>query len=73
MPSKDTITIELDVAIAQELASTALTTAGKIDWVLENRPPKKAQVDALDLRAKLLTVAATLINTKLNERALAGK
>lgn len=64
------ITIELTIEAAQELASTASTTANKIDWVLENRPPKKAQAAVLDERAKLLTKTATLIETALHKRAL---
>lgn len=68
-----TITIELEVAHAQELASTARTTIKKIDWVLENKPPRKqTDVIGLDLRAKILTLAATKIETALHQRALSN-
>jgi hypothetical protein len=73
MPAK-TVKIELEVEAAQELASTAETTANKIDWVLENRKPtKKGQAEALDERAKLLTKTATLIKQALHERAKANE
>jgi hypothetical protein len=67
------ITIELEVEQAQELASTVRTTVKKIDWVLENTPPKKpGQAKDLDARAKLLTLAANTIEEALNARALAN-
>jgi hypothetical protein len=65
------VTIELDVQQAQELASTARTTIKKIDWVLENTPPKKpGQAADLDARAKILTLAANTIEAALHARAL---
>jgi hypothetical protein len=67
------ITIELSVEALQELASTCNTTVRKIDWVLENRPPKKAQAVAMDERAKLLQKTANIIEKVLNDRALANE
>jgi hypothetical protein len=66
-----TITIELEVMAAQELLSTARTTVKKIDWVLENTPPKKpGQAADLDNRAKVLTLTANIIEAVLHKRAL---
>jgi hypothetical protein len=67
------VTIELTVEALQELASTANTTVRKIDWVLENKPPKKAQAEAMDARAKLLQKTANIIEKALNDRALANE
>jgi hypothetical protein len=65
------ITIEFEVAEAQEIASTLRTVVSKIDWTLENKPPqKRGALQDLDDRAKLLTIAATTIETALHQRAL---
>jgi hypothetical protein len=64
------MTIELSIDALQELASTARTTARKIDWVLENRPPKEKDAKDLDERAKLLMKTAAIIEKALNARAL---
>jgi hypothetical protein len=66
-----TVTVELNVDQAQELLGTAETKVKQIDWVLENKPPKEADKAKLDTRAKLLTLAATVLRTALNERAKA--
>jgi hypothetical protein len=65
-----TITVELEVAMAQELASVARGKAKGIDWVLENKPPVPKKALELDERAKILVQAATLIETALHQRAL---
>jgi hypothetical protein len=67
---KEKVTIELDVDIAQELASSTETTVSKMDWVLENKSPRNAA--DLDERAKKLTKAATAIKTALHARAKAN-
>jgi hypothetical protein len=67
------IAIEFDVEAAQELASTVRTVVRKIDYVLENTPPKKpGQAVDLDARAKLLTQIAANIEAALHHRALAN-
>jgi hypothetical protein len=65
-----TIIIELDIVQAQELASVARGKAKGIDWVLENKPPVPKKAAELDERAKILTQAATTIETALHQRAL---
>jgi hypothetical protein len=69
MVAKNKISIEFDIEVAQELAFTCGTTAIKIDWVLENSPPKASQAKAMDERAKILTKTATLIEKALSDRA----
>jgi hypothetical protein len=66
----NTVIIELDVQDAQELAFTAGKQASRIDWVLENTPPKPSQIADLDLRAKRLTRATNIIKIALTERVL---
>jgi|GEM_PF-3425653 hypothetical protein len=68
------VTIEFEIAQAQEVASTIRTTVKKIDFVLDNPPPKMkpGQLSDLDVRAKILTVAAQTIEDKLHARALAN-
>jgi hypothetical protein len=67
------VNLEVDVEVAQELASTIRTVVKKIDWVLENTPPKKpGQAADLDARAKLLTQTAAYIESILHQRALAN-
>jgi len=63
------IRIELEVIDAQEIASTLNSTVKKIDWVLENNPPRKVdEVKRLDVRGQRLTLIATLIETLLYEQ-----
>jgi sugar/nucleoside kinase (ribokinase family) len=70
--TKSTVTIVLDVEIAQELAASSDSTVRKIDWVLENKAPtRKGEAERLDLRAKQLTLAAEAIRKALNDRAKA--
>jgi hypothetical protein len=67
------VNIELEVADAQEVASTLRSTVKKIDWVLENKPPyKPGEADRLDERARTLTIVAELIETILHQRALSN-
>lgn len=63
------ITVEMEIEDAQELASTAETMVNRIDWTLENRPPKASQQASMDMRAKQLTRAANAIKKALSERA----
>ena len=73
MVAKNKISIEFDVEAAQELASTCNSTARKIDWILDNRPPnRKGEAERLDIRAKLLTKTGALIEKALNDRAKAN-
>jgi hypothetical protein len=66
------VMIELQVDDAQEVASTLRTTVKKIDWVLENNPPRRSgDAERLDERAKTLTIVAEHIETILHQRALA--
>jgi hypothetical protein len=63
----NTITVELTVNDAHECASSLRATINRIDWLLENNPPKKkGEVEKLDKRAKTLTIIATNIEEKLN-------
>jgi hypothetical protein len=65
------VMIELQVDDAQEVASTIRTVVSKIDWVLENNPPRKpGDAERLDMRAKTLTIVAEHIETTLHQRAL---
>jgi hypothetical protein len=65
------IALELDVPDAQELASTLRIKVKQIDWVLENKPPRKqGEAQDLDIRAKRLTIIANDIEIALHERAL---
>lgn len=65
------MSIEMEVYDFQEISSTLKTTARRIDWVLENKPPKRpGEAEALDTRAKHLTLISTLIDTELNKRVL---
>jgi len=71
---KPKLTIELEVEVWQELASTCRATAKKIDWVLDNRRPiKQGEIERLDLRAQVLIKTATHIETALHERARANE
>ena len=66
-----TVIIDLSVEDAQECASTLRSTIKRIDWVLENNPPRKAgEAERMDERAKTLTIIANHIEEKLHERAL---
>lgn len=67
-----TITIELEIVQAQELAAVARGKAKGIDWVLENKPPVPKKALELDERAKVLIQAATTIETALHARALSN-
>jgi hypothetical protein len=69
-PPTDKVTIDFDIEAAQELASTIRTLVRKIDWTLDNSPLRVAEKAKLDVRAALLTRTATLIEDKLNSRAL---
>jgi hypothetical protein len=66
--------LEVDVEDAQELARTLRTLVRRIDWTLENNPPKKEtdKVD-LDARAKQLTIIASDVEAALHKRALEAK
>lgn len=71
MPKTEKISIEFKIEDAQQLAYYFRQQAGKIDWVLENTPPKNpAKVKVLDDKAKWLVVTATLIEKALHARAL---
>ena len=60
MPNNQTLTIELAVDDAQEVASTLRSTIRKIDWIIENKPPTRArELEKLDERAKQLTNASS--------------
>jgi hypothetical protein len=64
------INIELEIVDAQEVAFTLNATVKKIDYVLENNPPRKAgEAERLDVRGQRLTLIATLIETLLYEQA----
>jgi hypothetical protein len=68
------VTVEFEVEQAQELAITARAAVKKIDYVLDNPKPgmKPGQISDLDVRAKLLTITAQIIEDVLHARALAN-
>jgi hypothetical protein len=72
MVANNKIVLQFDMEALQEVASTLRTTVKKIDWVIENRPPKKSELERLDVRAKLLTMTASQIEEALHERAKAN-
>jgi hypothetical protein len=71
--NEPTVNVELTIGEAQELESTLRIMVKKIDWILENNPPKKAgEADKMDTRAKKLTLIAAKIAKLLNDRVLAA-
>jgi hypothetical protein len=65
------ISVEMELVDVEEIESTLRTLISKIDWVLENNPPRRAgQAEALDTRAKHLTLIAAIFVQALNNRAL---
>ena len=66
------IKLEFEVVDAKECASTLRSTVKRIDWVLENNPPrnprKPNEAELLDVRAKHLTLIATMIEMALYQQ-----
>lgn len=71
MVTKAKISIELNVDVAQEVHYSLESLLKKIDWVLENQPPRKpSQLEALQIRRELLERASLNFKDALNNRAL---
>jgi hypothetical protein len=71
MTTNTKIKIELEVSDVQEMLSTIETTMGKIQWVIENNPPRKPnQLQLLQLRLLQLTRTSVILKRDLNARAL---
>jgi hypothetical protein len=72
--SSKKISIEFTIDEIQEVLFTIKATTRRIDWVLDNNPPRKSgEADKMDKRARLLTRTATFIEKKLNAKALSDQ
>jgi hypothetical protein len=63
------IKIELEIADCNELVSSLRSLVKKIDYVLDNYPPRKpGESERLDTRGKHLTLMATMIEMALYQQ-----
>jgi hypothetical protein len=68
------VAMVMEVEDIQEVIFSIEATAGKIKWILENRPPYKEKVKAdLEYRCAHLELIALRLTKILSDRALANQ
>jgi hypothetical protein len=67
MPTRNTISIEMDVADAQEILYSSETMVKKLSWLIENQPGRNPTM--LQARRTILVKVVATFKIALHQRA----